>query len=83
MQKQFMEACDLGDIRVVKELISKGYDPSANKNEGILVAYGQGHYELVGMLLSINNVEKKLSDLDFKKIKKVANEPNPGNVYDN
>ena len=59
-------AARIGDVEIVDELINRGYDPSIDNNEAILVASSNGHLPVVDRLLQDERVDP--SDLNNRAI---------------
>ena len=57
MKQEFIEACKNGDLARVKDLLTKGVDPSTSNNYAIGLASRKGHIEIVKLLLADPRVD--------------------------
>ena len=56
------EASGLGDTEIVDELIKRGFDPTKDYNNAIVIASGHGHLAVVNRLLEDNRVNPGAQD---------------------
>ena len=73
--QRLIDAAGSGDIDVVKELLEKGVDPSAEDDEAIRVAAENGHTEVVRRLLDDNRVDPAAMDNYAIRVAAANNHP--------
>jgi ankyrin repeat protein len=57
MESEFIDACENGQLDIVKDLLSKCVDPSDCNNAAICCASHNGHLEVVKLLLTNKRVD--------------------------
>jgi ankyrin repeat protein len=64
MDHLLYEACKIGDLPAVKNMVSQDVDIRANKDGAFLCACGEGHLHVVSYLVSLGGVDTHACD-DF------------------
>ena len=69
IQKEFIEACKIGDFDKVKYiLINETVNPADNNNYAIQLASQKGHYNIVKLLLENNRVKNSFNNTQKLKL---------------